>query len=864
MYHDLKKDKSKAELVKMPGEAYFIKDHNILAIPRDDGDCRYPYGKDGFNYWTYASGYIHCNEGLFSPFLRANEGSEPKIAFFAGFDTEPEMFSLLSVPVIGNDKGLIRYTIFTKSATYYITEKNNVIFGIRTFVDNQRRIYFTIEIVNKNYEPLRIKLSSFFNPFVKNSLMENSTDRWFRKATYYDTTSLGSFQVEAYEEKDRSSMTTNYGILNRSIDNEGVLKAVDVTTSRYDFVGGIRSSLHSARVIKEGKMNGNKTVTSFTETAICADLITLEVKDSVRIDIKFSFVFEEEAAENLREEILESAEIDALYEAVVKADNIDGKGIEFITKEANNNAKDLGLKEEVFNGFMEHLKKQVEFCSVIKGYIQLSSFSLIGIRDVFQALEGLMYWQPEIAKAKMLEGLNFLSPEGRLPRQYSLPADKDHRPAMDLRPFIDQGVWVISTIAAYLKQTKDYDFLKETCGYYDIVDENKHMVKKNPLQDSVLEHLFKIMSYLLENRDHDHTKCVLALYGDWNDALDGLGKSNDPSKEYGTGVSVMVTLQVYQNLQEMIDILSNVYEHAYKETVDRYKVAKKEIRSALYTYALKEDRILHGWGDKMSYFVGSQKDPDGKSRVGLTSNAFWILSNMYRDSILENNEMEDRRPEEIKSIILEAYRQLDSKYGMKTFEPYFEKGTPGVGRIPNLPPGTAENGATYIHASMFGVMSLFEIGESKLAWEELGKLLPITHETVSISPYVAPNSYGFNEALGIDGESMQDWQTGSSNVLLKTVIRFVYGYEPTFDGLIIQPSLYKPFDLSTFKVNYLGKTVHIKISKANVNKRTFLVNGKIVSGSYDPVMKMDRLILTDSFISELGKDTILFIEVQDV
>jgi len=172
--------------------------------------------------------------------------------------------------------------------------------------------------------------------------------------------------------------------------------------------------------------------------------------------------------------------------------------------------------------------------------------------------------------------------------------------------------------------------------------------------------------------------------------------------------------------------------------------------------------------------------------------------------------------------------------------------------------------ATYIHASMFGVMSLFEIGESKLAWEELGKLLPITHETVSISPYVAPNSYGFNEALGIDGESMQDWQTGSSNVLLKTVIRFVYGYEPTFDGLIIQPSLYKPFDLSTFKVNYLGKTVHIKISKANVNKRTFLVNGKVVSGSYDPVMKMDRLILTDSFISELGKDTILFIEVQDV
>lgn len=75
--------------------------------------------------------------------------------------------------------------------------------------------------------------------------------------------------------------------------------------------------------------------------------------------------------------------------------------------------KEDSLSAEVMNAFVEQLKKQVEFCATIKGYIQLSAGSLIGIRDVFQALEGYMIWQPEAARAKMLEALSFTDPSGR-------------------------------------------------------------------------------------------------------------------------------------------------------------------------------------------------------------------------------------------------------------------------------------------------------------------------------------------------------------------------------------------------------------------------------------------------------------------
>lgn len=49
---------------------------------------------------------MHCNEGIFSPFLRAAEGQEPKIAFFAGVpgkEGKHETISLLSVPIINTD-----------------------------------------------------------------------------------------------------------------------------------------------------------------------------------------------------------------------------------------------------------------------------------------------------------------------------------------------------------------------------------------------------------------------------------------------------------------------------------------------------------------------------------------------------------------------------------------------------------------------------------------------------------------------------------------------------------------------------------------------------------------------------------------
>jgi len=78
-----------------------------------------------------------------------------------------------------------------------------------------------------------------------------------------------------------------------------------------------------------------------------------------------------------------------------------------------------------------------------------------------------------------------------------------------------------------------------------------------------------------------------------------------------------------------------------------------------------------------------------------------------------------------------------------------------VGRVCKLPIGTAENGACYVHAALFGIMALFRLGECREAWRQLYKILPFAphHVGLSHSPFVMPNSYVYNPDLNLTGRT---------------------------------------------------------------------------------------------------------------
>lgn len=827
----------------IPGSCWFVDKRNILSLPRDDGENRYVYGNDGFNFWAYTSGYMHCNDGAFSPFLYSGEGLEPKCAWFVGIETKDGLktFPVLAAPK-AND-GVIRYTIFNSSCVTYVAEAYEMRFSVRVFTTADRRMLFTVTSENLSDEPKKFFFMDYLCPHLEYTQGECGETRWFKRSSVGESADGGlpPFEIEIKVMVSRTEQVSNFATLSRAFEIEnGSMVSHQENTSRFQVVGGVHGSLHTCYAAFNGKWDQPKQVTVFNDVAVCADSVwvNLDPNGKCRMDMQLIYTIRCKDNQPLKELLKDQISADRVDSMLAEIDK-QQEGLHDNFQLRFENFQMPHLTEGKLNRFFEHLKKQIEFCAMLKGYAQTGAGSLIGIRDVMQALEAYLIWRPEDSRKKILEAITFTDPSGRCPRQYSLPAYEGEIPRMDVRPFIDQGVWVISTIVTYLKYTGDFSILDEVCGYYEIINKNPgapltgfDLIRKSEEQDTVLNHMQRILEYLLRQIDEE-TGCVRVLFGDWNDALDGLGVSKDPDKEYGTGVSVMACSQVWQNLNEMIELLSRIDEKKYKEDIARYKTIADRMEKGLHQYGIQSDdkgnrRVVHGWGDHREYYVGSFCDPDGLNRISSTSEAFWVLSGLL------NHSNDDKMRWQIHDDLM----SLDTKYGLLTFSHAFAEDVKGVGRINKLPAGTAENGAVYVHASMFAIMALFRMGFAEEAWKELEKALPMSHENTSLSPFVMPNSYGYNEGLNIDGESMNDWQTGSSNVTVKMFVRDVLGICPEYDGVWIQPAGKGPYNKVEGSVLVRGKELKVACRKnSDIQEARFFINGNETKGTWNDHLK---------------------------
>ncbi len=868
-YKKIKDDKDFAAKTLMNENAYALEDNDVLAMPRLEGESRYIYLRNGLNFCAYSSGYISANEGMFSTFLNKAEGDEPRAAFFAGIPAEGaegsegagkyDIVSLLEVPIVKSNPKLKveRYSVITSSCIYHITELENIRFTVRMFASFEKEIFFSVLAQNLTKTPVDFFISSYMNPFLRHNIFEDVENRFYRDSRYCDPTAeqdgIGSFLFTVNEHMSRTFMLTNYCVLNRNLamGANSKLNSTQFTTSRYGYMGNRDGSLHNPVPLYSGSVGENRKFCSVTQVSIAADLlnVTLAAGENMNVEMRISNTTVNETRDALTKDILSGEKIDKTLEDIIKLDAEKNKNIsiEF------GPTKSGGIRNNIFNTFMEHIKRQVQVCSLHSGYMQVWENALIGVRDSFQSLEALLYYQPEAARGRIIQGLSFIDSSGRCPRQYMFPINDSTPPRMDLRPFIDQGVWIITTMVAYLKFTGDFSILDEVCGYYDIADEDAKLVKKSGIEDTVLDHIMRIMSYLENNRDHADTKCLRILYGDWNDALDGLGVTTDPGKRFGTGVSVMATLQYYQNLLAMIDLLEVLDKDKYKETIENYISYSKEIVAGVFANALEENeggtkRVVHGWGDHKAYYVGSSKDPDGEDRVGLTANSFWIISKMY-----------DNDPG-LKADLMRTFKRLDSKFGMMTFDKAFGIEAPGIGRIRFLAPGVYENGAPYAHSTCFGIWALLRIGECEFAWDQIEKILPFTHEKINKSPFIMPNSYCLNEELNLDGDSVLDWNTGSSNTILKTLIRYIFGIQPEYKGFYVAPAKALPFESFDFKIRIGNCDAEISYKQdTGVAARTFTVNGANVETEVDAISGIDKIWL-DRSVFDTDK---VLIEIKD-
>jgi len=858
----------------LPGNVAFLSDGRVLCRERSRGDSRYPYGANGFNFWVNASGTMSGNLGLFFLFLPTQNGQEPSITFFTGCRPEGSesyiSHSLLPIPFVdeGEARVLNRYTVIGHDATYFVVETPETFGAVRVFLDQSQseltQIHFSTIVQNRTERSLDIFTSGYMNPFCRHQFVETNEDRWFKKISVESRPTLSGevwknqrancvvlppFAITTNEDVLRDQSITNYALVRRIAslgenssnvelglslngDMRSAATRLDTQecTSRLGYLGSTRRSLNTASFLSSGYLERDVPLTIFNDNAIAGDLLrlSLPVESYFRTDYIFSIPDTRDVLELELEQPLGPFVSDRSLQLVREQLQIPGN-LSIAVQESCH----PDLDAHTFNRFIPFLKKQVAICATLRGYMQPSPNSLMGFRDVLQAVDCHLLDRPDEARRKIQEVLSYVLIDGRCPRQYSLPVN-GLPGKVDLREFIDQGVWAISTVYNYLIVTGDFSFLDEQVGYHQLFPEDENVIVPAGQKDSVLEHLLRIMDYLSQHRDTE-TGLLLALYGDWNDALDGLGTTPDPHRQFGTGVSVMTSLQLFSNCAEILEILAKHTPGKFSDHVCRYSQLRVQLKLGLLKYAVvnheNDRRIVHGWGDKRSYFVGSYQDSDGLARDSLTSNAFWVLSGML-----------EQEPT-LRSDILAAFDRLDSKYGLKTFEPGFAPGAPGVGRIARLPLGTAENGATYIHATTFAIAALFRMGEAQKAWEQIVKILPFAshHHDPSHSPFVMPNSYIDNPQLNLTGQSMNDWQTGSSNALLKLLVRFGFGFQPNMNCLHIAPADWLPFDEFVFNAVARQREVRITYSREGREKRETWLNGELLT-----TKKFDEGILANT------------------
>lgn len=778
--HGLKKDRENT----LPEQSYFLEDDAILCYPRSYGDSRYPYYNDGLVLFVHTDGDIDCVDGTFNVFKCNEYGEDVNTAFFAG---EKDGDAFIPVSVTGAncqlcEKNVERYTVFTPVCAYYITETPDAIYAVRAYVDGQKHLRFSLAAVNRG-EKRDIYLCAYFAPTLTCGV---------------DSITLKRFG-ERYENGGYVLKNRNNGVFNCLSARLAVTGAVTrryFTTAKKAVPGKAGRNLTNAVSLKNGSFDRQIPKTNTTDMPVIADLVhfSLEEDSFAQLDYEMLLTADPDEAERFVGTPIDGErENETLSERRKKENEIFERArIQFDTWH------DERLHSRIVNRFLKCVQKQVSLCAFGKNY----AGPYLGIRDVFQQLESALIWQPEEARAQILRVMDCILSDGRAPRQVSFPSEENPAPVFDLRPFIDQGFWIVSALHTYLAYTGDLSVLDEICGYYRAESTYAFggTTPRSELRDSVLEHLIRITDFLVSHLD-EKTRCVHALYGDWNDALNGLGKTARPDADFGNGVSVMATLQLYLALEQMHEILVKTGKHS--ELAEKYLSLRAEIVRGVEKNALVRGkdgtvRAVHGWGEDMSYFVGSFRDYDGASRISLTANAFCAISGMI-------GEFPEYGEDIAKNIL-----SLDSKYGLLTFDKPFLGGFEQVGRICYLTPGTYENSCAYVHAGTFGIMALFLMGYSRDAWRLLEKAMVISHEHPTRTTFVMPNSYCDSEEYGADGDSTGDWYTGSGTVLIKAIVKCGFGIEPSLSALKISPADYFPCKKASVSLTVKGCRLTVK------------------------------------------------------
>ncbi len=458
----------------------------------------------------------------------------------------------------------------------------------------------------------------------------------------------------------------------------------------------------------------------------------------------------------------------------------------------------------------------------------------LGFRDTNQDLLGFIHSMPERARERLLDVASTQLASGGAYHQYQ-PLTKRGNDSIG-SGFNDDPLWLVLSVAAYVKETGDVAILDELVPF-----------DSDPATaSSLLDHLRRSVRYTVDRRGPHG----LPLIGraDWNDCLNLNSFSESPGESFqtvairddGNAESVFIAGQFVLAADELAGIslrLGHIEEAA-------------ELRE--WSAAMKATVVAHAWDgawflrayDDAGHPVGSSTNDEGQ--IYIESQGMCVLAGIGLDDGRARRALDSVR------------ERLSTRHGAVLLQPAYTRYRPELGEISSYPPGYKENAGIFCQTNAWIMIAEAMTGDAGAAFEYYRRINPSAREDISevhrCEPYVYAQMIAGRDAA-TPGEAKNSWLTGTAAWNFVAMTQWILGIRPEHDGLRIDPVIPAAWPGFTATRRFRGATYRIRVRKpVGVTGRVqqLMVDGVRLDGNVIPPAPAGSTVEVDATVeSEL-------------
>jgi cellobiose phosphorylase len=414
----------------------------------------------------------------------------------------------------------------------------------------------------------------------------------------------------------------------------------------------------------------------------------------------------------------------------------------------------------------------------------------MGFRDSNQDLLGFTQLMPAQARQRILDLAATQLPSGGAYHQYQPLTKRGNNEVGS--GFNDDPLWLVLSVAAYLKETADWGILDEQVPYDNTPG----------TEQPLYEHLLRSMQYTLD-RLGPH-RLPLIGRADWNDCLNLNCFSSTPGQSFQTTTnkdgkvaeSVFIAGLFILAGREMVEIAARRKDPDAAET---YRQAILQMENAVASAGWDGAWFRRAYDD-FGQPVGSHECSEGQ--IYIEPQGMCVMAGC---GIADGAARQ----------ALDSVRQkLATPHGILLHQPAYTQYYLHLGEISSYPPGYKENGSVFCHTNPWIMIAEAKLGDGAAAHDYYLRINPSNREQIGdlhrCEPYVYAQTIAGRDAAAF-GEAKNSWLTGTAAWNYVAITQWILGLRPDFDGLRIDPCIPPAWDGFTAQRLFRGCRLDITV-----------------------------------------------------